>query len=318
MPSFIGDEINAATRSLHTPLNRQLLSLLPLALPPDARTPLLFACGISHFLPIYSTFESSFLSLLASPSVPPRTMMLLEQLHMPGLQRADRLRRDLERMYAYCGVKDRRHFGKGEKLTVFLEHIAHSINIKPHLLIAYTWIFYMALFSGGRHIRCRLQMAGSDFWGVRDRKDLPLSFWEFPDGTNDGQDLKTLYKSQVLNLSTSLTETERQDIIAEGEEIMRWMLTLVAEAQELYSPMQVAVTVGELRPPEQPVQAMLRARVPEQNLPPTASPSNRITSFAKGDPQPKYTLIELLKGFWRAITAGFIHRSSDLIKPTMD
>lgn len=49
-------------------------------------------------------------------------------------------------------------------LQSFLNHIRTSTPKKPHLLLAYTWVLYMALFSGGRYLRARLRDAGVGFW----------------------------------------------------------------------------------------------------------------------------------------------------------
>ena len=56
------------------------------------------------------------------------------------------------------------HSRKRPRLMTFISHIQTSTTRKPHLLIAYAWIFYMALFSGGRWIRAQLYAAGEDFW----------------------------------------------------------------------------------------------------------------------------------------------------------
>ena len=161
----------------------------------------------------------------------PRIAAPLRQLHIPELERADRLERDVEQIFSLHGVEKTWLVGRGTEQQVFLERIRSSTLEKPHLLIAYTWIFYMALFSGGRYLRSRLQSAGSDFWGVTEEEELPLTFWKFSDGTNDGEDLKALYKSQVLDISDFFTEIERQEIVTEAVDIMRSMLRLVDEAR---------------------------------------------------------------------------------------
>lgn len=49
-------------------------------------------------------------------------------------------------------------------LASFIKHIENSVVAKPHVLVAYAWVLYMALFSGGRYLRASLQNAGTDFW----------------------------------------------------------------------------------------------------------------------------------------------------------
>lgn len=114
----------------------------------------------------------------------------------------------------------------------------------------------MALFSGGRHIRARLQSAGPKFWDIEEEEEPPLSFWTFPSST-DGEELKTLYKAQVLELSTSLTELERKEIVAEGVEIMSTMLKLVDEVDELSNPDTLTPRGRELSLPEEQTPPLL-------------------------------------------------------------
>lgn len=47
----------------------------------------------------------------------------------------------------------------------FIKHVRRTCRQKPHVLIAYTWTWYMAIFAGGRWIRSQLASAGRDrFW----------------------------------------------------------------------------------------------------------------------------------------------------------
>lgn len=53
----ISDAINSATQEQHAQLNRLILDRLPLALPPKALEPSLYAGGIAAFAQIYFAFE---------------------------------------------------------------------------------------------------------------------------------------------------------------------------------------------------------------------------------------------------------------------
>lgn len=71
LPVSLSGEINAATRTLHTTLNRLITSRLPLALPPHTSDPSLYAAGLLHFAHIFLTFESLWADILrdyASPN----------------------------------------------------------------------------------------------------------------------------------------------------------------------------------------------------------------------------------------------------------
>ncbi|KAL8955823.1 MAG: hypothetical protein Q9183_006513, partial [Haloplaca sp. 2 TL-2023] len=104
---------------------------------------------------------------------------------------------------------------------------------KPYLLVTYTWIFYMALFSGGRYIRSKVHAGFANLHntsspqGRRDERS-GFSFFGFP-GDSDGEDLKLEYKSRVAALSAALAAEERVDIVNEGVHIMGSLLDLVKE-----------------------------------------------------------------------------------------
>lgn len=56
---------------------------------------------------------------------------------------------------------------QGGKLAAFIAHTRKSVEANPHVLLAYAWVLYMALFSGGRYLRASLQDAGglgTTFW----------------------------------------------------------------------------------------------------------------------------------------------------------
>ncbi|KAF1927533.1 heme oxygenase-like protein, partial [Didymella exigua CBS 183.55] len=63
LPVSLPGEINAATRTLHTNLNRLITSRLPLGLPPHTADSTLYATGLLHFAHIYLTFESLWADL---------------------------------------------------------------------------------------------------------------------------------------------------------------------------------------------------------------------------------------------------------------
>ncbi|KAL8629104.1 hypothetical protein Q9189_005202 [Teloschistes chrysophthalmus] len=255
MASSIGDDINAATRPHHTTLNRLILHHLPSALPPStpsSSSPHIYALGLSHILPIYSTFESSFHKALQPCALP---SPLLQNLHTPALERAEALKSDL----AILLPPEYRtpDFDALPRLREFKQHIRRVLREKPHLLVAYTWIFYMALFSGGRYIRSKLRDAfaalspvpilastATTTTSTSDPQTKPdalagLTFWTFPPSKNknnnnnsDGEDLKLLYKSRIAFLSPTLTPQEREDIVEESVEIMRRLTDIVNEIAE--------------------------------------------------------------------------------------
>ena len=90
----------------------------------------------------------------------------------------------------------------------------------------------MALFSGGRYLRSQLRAANTQAWQLgtspEQEPDEPLQFWCF-DGDQDGEDLRAAFKARVLSLEAHLTPEERQEVVDEGVEIMKRMITVVQE-----------------------------------------------------------------------------------------
>lgn len=131
----------------------------------------------------------------------------------------------------------------------FVSHMEQIIRTKPHVQIAYTWVFYMALFSEGRYIRAMLRSAGEDFWASaglpKAQPDgtyveeaghgtIGLNFWEFS-GTFDGRDMKADYKARIRDLEDSLTLEERQDIVNEAMNIMVKLIEIAKEIKRSVS-----------------------------------------------------------------------------------
>ena len=157
----------------------------------------------------------------------------LRKLWIPELERAGRLRRDLDGL---CGgsLND---IGEGApRLKALTGHISETTERKPHLLLAYTWLLYMALFSGGRYIRARLREAGTEFWtGAGSEKggniDDALSFWTF-DGQQDGEDIKADFRRRFAEMEGCLTGQEREEVVQEAVYIMDAMMEVVEEIAE--------------------------------------------------------------------------------------
>ncbi|KAM7194798.1 hypothetical protein V8F20_007818 [Naviculisporaceae sp. PSN 640] len=195
----LGTRINIATRSAHTKLNKDLLLRIPLALPPVSPTPSVYVSGLIHVAPIYLAFESLWRDIVASepkgddeeggssgdvspgngdqkpgeydgpPRVSGRIHSTLKFLHLPVLQRSARLRADILSITGWTeDVVDEQILQASKRGNVgeFVSHIERSVERHPHVLLAYAWVLYMALFAGGRFIRGSLESAGAEFWGA--------------------------------------------------------------------------------------------------------------------------------------------------------
>jgi heme oxygenase len=181
-------------------------------------------------------------------SAPPSPEMLrfLQGLRPAGLARSGRLKKDLE----YLTVLHPTDLDvllaqyPGDKVADYCTHIRKIVRHKPHVLVAYAWCFYMAVFSGGRWIRAQLVNAGDDFWRASNSSDNTekndqqtsleekgLSFWNFP-GSLDGEDIKADFKTRLAAAESLFTDDERVDVIEEAKEIFRLSATIVDELDE--------------------------------------------------------------------------------------
>ena len=244
------------TRPFHTHLNRLIVSRLPFALPPSTESPLLYATGLSHFASVYYAFETEWHALAEREPVEELslemavTLSSLIHLLLPALSRTDRLQRDLQLLLESPAddVIDIIRNPSGTRVQEFVTHIKHVAASKPHALIAYAWVLYMALFNGGRWIRSQLLDARDSAWeleantekshlGARDKdKELGLAFWHF-DGPYDGEDHKEELKCRLADVESMLGSDQRADIVNEAKTIFRHCALLVEELDEVVAAM---------------------------------------------------------------------------------
>ncbi|KAI3334334.1 hypothetical protein F4824DRAFT_211844 [Ustulina deusta] len=280
----LSDSINVATRSVHTKLNKLVVSRLPLALPPQVDDASQYVSGLLHIAPIYIAFESLWRTVLKLPEplgthhsdkdsltdpacepvgvrpddcpnanrglvVDTRIEALLTNLYFEGLQRSQSLQQDL---ISLTGWSDRTlseqldNASKSPVLSDFLSHIETSVGKSPHILLAYAWVLYMALFSGGRFIRASLENIYPAFWIPASAQQptpaalanstmtgvQPLSFFRFKTH-EDGEDLKHEFKKRLLESEYYLTIPEREEVIEEARRIFEYMIQLVGELDDI-------------------------------------------------------------------------------------
>ncbi|KAJ4255440.1 hypothetical protein NW762_009435 [Fusarium torreyae] len=299
----LAESIAIATRSVHAKLNKLIIARLPLALPPLATDSSAYITGLLHVTPIYIAFETLWRDILDSglpvdvdgkegdccdPDTIPqssaetafptsdihklsncsRMQSLLQQLYLPGLMRSDRLKADIANLTGWSNSTVEEQLQLVEqngRLRDFIQHIQRTIQNRPHVLLAYSYILFMALFAGGRFIRATLESAGDDFWdrlpspvqptglhceetsrstkrasGLSDEEiptddfhchathTMPLRFFHFQT-PEDGEDLKREFKRRLATLGGQLTATEKHDIIQESVCIFDSMTLLVQQ-----------------------------------------------------------------------------------------
>lgn len=281
--SRLGDRINTATRSQHARLNRTLILRLPLALPPHAPNPTIYASGLLHVAPIYLVFESLWRNIVLeestsstpfnpplldpksltlfpsdldhpdceyepSPSTcPPELRSILSRVLLPSLTRSPSLHHDIQAITGWTPSEvsaQIRLVAKTGRLAESLAHTKRTVTKNPHVLLAYAWVFYMALFSGGRLIRASLEEPGHSFWDRKadpvapagrecdepafHREGLPTSFFRFKT-PEDGEDLKAEFKKRLNEAEGELSDGQVDDIVQEAVCIFDNMMLLVTQ-----------------------------------------------------------------------------------------
>ncbi|KAI1864602.1 uncharacterized protein JN550_008889 [Neoarthrinium moseri] len=272
-PRSLGDSINIATRSVHTQLNKLIILRLPLAVPPQAEDPSNYVSGLLYIAPIYNAFESSWQKVLEAPVsaennpatdrhsceacgpastvhhapnvldaphqavVCSRIHSLLEHVHTSSLERTEAIKEDIMSMTGWPSALLEEQLSSAAEspfLSAFVKHIRQAVQNRPHVLLAYAWVLYMALFSGGRFIKASLARIDQDFWTAnlmtpsKHAEALPLNFFTF-DGPDGGDEIKVAFKKRLAESESLLTAGEREDVIAEAKRIFEFMVEIVGE-----------------------------------------------------------------------------------------
>ncbi|EXJ55744.1 hypothetical protein A1O7_08674 [Cladophialophora yegresii CBS 114405] len=212
----LSEQLRTATRQKHHALNTLVIAHLPLCLPPHADRPLHYAKGMILYGQIYSAFEDFMKVQLACTRVDSRLDRMYQSMYLPQLLRKSRLQSDIEVLKSRLGRGEAEDLESLAKLAeVFYRRVMSSLVARPHVLLAYAWTMYLALFNGGRWIRGQLVSAGIEFWLG---EAFPLSFWEFPDLVHanvEGEQLKDQFKIGFSGAASHLTDVERQDVVGE-------------------------------------------------------------------------------------------------------
>jgi hypothetical protein len=224
-------------------------------------------------------------------------LQALRALHNPLLSRTTPLLTDLRALKATCRsnpplkeklalILTQPTIPPSPVLDTFLTRMQQSLTIatatasatgpdqgpaRPHLLLAYAWLLYMALFAGGKVVRGMLEGVGPDFWEGKlqsqawgfgpiregDRSDrvgyrggdeagkgkggdddddaqqakLPLAFFRF-DTAQDGEDVKEEFKREFEEAGKVLTAGEREEVVEEAKRIFEHLISLVAWLHE--------------------------------------------------------------------------------------
>ncbi|KAH6649088.1 hypothetical protein BKA67DRAFT_380496 [Truncatella angustata] len=177
------------------------------------------------------------------PVVCSRVQSLLDHLHTTDLERTESLKQDIASMSGWSPELLEQQLGSAAEspfLSAFVEHIRRAVQERPHVLLAYAWVLYMALFSGGRFIRASLSRVDLSFWYAismvsgarRESVMIPLQFFTFT-SPNDGDDIKLAFKKRLAESEMLLTREEQDDVITEAQRIFEFMIEVVGELDEI-------------------------------------------------------------------------------------
>jgi heme oxygenase len=207
------EELQYAIRHDHLIINHLISSRMPLCLPPKADNPLRFALGLTAFAHLYTSFEYAWETITSQSSKPP---VYLLDLETSGLTRHLRLSRDLHDLEKLVGSSGAKRMQEIKNQTVqFHRTIFRLCQDNPHLILAWAWTMYLAIFNGGRYIRAGLEDAGDDFWGT---KTYPLEFWNF-EGKDDGEKIHNAFKENFDEAAKHLTRKQKDEVIAEAKRV---------------------------------------------------------------------------------------------------
>ena len=232
---------------------------MPLALPPYSQSPEIYTIGLQRLAPIYLSFESAWSGIVdlqpldASQAIDHRVLSALKHLYIPEMLRTQRLGNDLSCLLHQPleEIDDMLEHLEGLQLHRFLHHLEQTCAGKPHILIAYAWIMYMALFNGGRWIRAQLLAARDSSWrlsafertfeNAEADPSLGLAFWHFP-GEDDGEGIKNDFKARLNDVECLLDVEQRQDIVNEALSIFKYLALLVGELDEIVAAKRLPVS----------------------------------------------------------------------------
>jgi heme oxygenase len=169
----------------------------------------------SQCVPVATKFQAA--PVAGQSKVYARIHSLLSHLHLPGLLRAQRLRDDTKDLtgMSESEVQDQLDaLSRNGRLAEFVTHIRKSVKSNPHVLMAYAWVFYMALFSGGRYLRAVLMEAGgerAEFWNRDPSPVYPCSITD--NATRPWRSNKYELDEDAASQSSSLSASQSENAV---------------------------------------------------------------------------------------------------------
>ena len=214
----LGNRININTRKEHDVVDKTVSLKFAVAL----RDGKIYRQGIQGFYHVFKTIEI-LINQELQQKPRSKTGDLLASFWDEKISRTEPLTRDL--LYFYDNDPKKFEAPIREEQIDFVNHIYKVHQEKPHVLLAYCHVMYLALFAGGKVLRSSLAKATGLFPQVDGQTTEQVSLY----GTNlfqfdveDDQVLRQSYKREYeLATRNALTEQEKLDIIEEAKEIYR-------------------------------------------------------------------------------------------------
>lgn len=175
----------------------------------------LYREGILSFYYVYRTFEAVWAELLKDASaLPPHIYAALVAVSDPRIARASAIADDLTYLFGKDSFSAAQEPDTPQRRAV-VEHIASAIRAKPHVLLSYTHIYYMALFAGGKVI-CRQILHQKDFFPVHppastddEAKLYATNMFIFPVESGKEEGLRKKFKDAMADVEETLSEQEK-------------------------------------------------------------------------------------------------------------
>lgn len=148
----------------------------------------------------------------SNTNIDPRIKTALRDLYSTPLLRTPQIAKDLR--YYYGSTP----FSTGTPTTIqrtaYVNHIRQVVTEKPHVVIAYAYNYYMALFAGGKVLRYQITKAKDFFprrYGMTEEEcvEAGTNIFSFEVERGKEEGLRESFKGALRNLEGTLTTEER-------------------------------------------------------------------------------------------------------------
>lgn len=232
LPTDVGalaNRINSNTQKEHNKIDKSVTIKFAVALR-DAK---IYRQGLQGFYHIFKNVEILINRELAKEPKTKTGEILSNFWDEEKIARTKRLEQDL--LFFYDNNRSKFENPIRSEQIKFVEHIYEAYEQKPHILLAYCHVMYLALFAGGKILSSSLAKATGIFPQVDGKTTAEVSklgtnFFKFP--VEDEQALRIEYKRNYeLATRNALTEQEKLDIIEEAKEIYKRNYDFVGEIE---------------------------------------------------------------------------------------